>query len=110
MDAQESLVGELSEFKAKIEATAYGRVPGAESGCAGWDPNLNDGVILNAAPLHAIMPWKDAAKTWGEVTAGRCDWSHVALCFWPDRVRAKCRDDLSIAIAHDLGGPSGPAC
>jgi hypothetical protein len=104
VDAQELLVGELSEFKAKIEATAYGRVPGAESGCAGWDPNLNDGVILNAAPLHAIMPWKDAAKTWGELTAGRCDWSHIALCFWPDRVRTKCHDDLSIAIAHDLGG------
>jgi hypothetical protein len=100
MEAQESLLGELSDFKAKIEAVAYGRVPGAEAGCRGWDPDLNDGVILNLASLHAVVPWKEAAKTWDELAAGKYDWSHVAMCFWPKRVEAKCGEDRSIAIAH----------
>jgi hypothetical protein len=26
------------------------------------------------------------------------------LAYWPDRVRAKCKTDKSLAIAHDLEG------
>ncbi|MBZ5596028.1 MAG: BREX-1 system adenine-specific DNA-methyltransferase PglX [Acidobacteriia bacterium] len=100
VDAQETLVGELADFRAKIEAVAYGRLPDAEQGCPGWDPDLNDGVILSIAPLHAVVPWKEAAKAWEELAAGRYEWSHVALRFWPKRVEAKCREDRSIAIAH----------
>jgi hypothetical protein len=100
MEAQENILGELTEFKTRIEAVAYGRVPGAEPGCPGWAPNLNDGVILNIAPLYAIVPWKDAAATWDELVGGQYDWSHVAMSFWPQRVAVKCKDDRSIAIAH----------
>jgi hypothetical protein len=28
-------------------------VPGVEKRCIGWDPDLNDGVILNIAPLRS---------------------------------------------------------
>jgi len=100
VDAHEVLVGELADFRAKIEAVAYGRLPGAEQGCPGWDPDFNDGVILNIAPLHAVVPWREAAKAWEELGQGRYEWSHVALRFWPKRVKGKCLEDRSIAIAH----------
>jgi len=102
MDVQESLVGEISEFKANLEAAALGRLPRAEPGCGGWDPNLDDGIILTIAPLHVVVPWKDATKAWGELADGRYDWSHVALRYWPNRVREKCLLDRSLRIAHGL--------
>ena len=33
---------------------------------------------------------------------GEYDWSHLAYSIWPDRVTKKCRNDLSLAIAHGL--------
>jgi hypothetical protein len=102
LDGQESLVAELTEFKANLEAVAFGRLPRAESGCPGWDPDFDDGVILNIAPLHSMVPWKEAAKAWSELADGKYEWSHVAMRFWPSRVRQLCRDDRSIAIAHGL--------
>jgi hypothetical protein len=33
---------------------------------------------------------------------GEYDWAHLAYSIWPDRVRAKCKKDLSMAIAHGL--------
>lgn len=102
MDVQESLVGEISEFKANLEAAALGRLPRAEPGCPGWDPNLGDGIILTIAPLHVVVPWKDATKAWMELADGRYDWSHVALRYWPNRVRERCLQDRSLRIAHGL--------
>jgi hypothetical protein len=33
---------------------------------------------------------------------GDYDWAHLAMAYWPDRVREKCETDKSLAIAHDL--------
>lgn len=36
------------------------------------------------------------------VIQGDYDWSHLAMNYWPDRVREKCKTDKSLAIAHGL--------
>lgn len=40
-------------------------------------PELNDGVILNITPLHQLVPWKEAAKMWDELQAGKYEWSSI---------------------------------
>lgn len=71
-----------------------------------WKPNLNDGVIINAAPLHKLFrlrTWaKDAGDCWERLRKGDYDWAHLAYTIWPDRVRDACKKDRSIAIAHGL--------
>jgi hypothetical protein len=71
-----------------------------------WKPNLNDGALVTGAPLHPLFllkPWQKKLKeTWGKLEKGDFDWAHVALSYWPERVREKCESDKSLAIAHDL--------
>jgi len=71
-----------------------------------FKPDLNDGVIINAAPLWKLFshkPWQKACKEcWDSLEAGDYDWAHLAYNIWPDRVREKCRTDKSFAIAHNL--------
>jgi hypothetical protein len=71
-----------------------------------WRPNLNDGVIINHAPLWRLTPhapWRKALKeTWDALAAGDYDWAHLALHLWPERVVPKCAGDRSLAIAHGL--------
>jgi hypothetical protein len=71
-----------------------------------YKPNLNDGVIINAAPLHKLFglrSWaKDTEDCWKKLAKGDYDWAHLAYTIWPDRVRKVCRTDRSIAIAHGL--------
>ena len=71
-----------------------------------FKPDLNDGVILNHAPLWrmiALPKWrKDCQATWEKLAAGDYDWAHLALHLWPERVIPKCAKDRSLAIAHDL--------
>ena len=33
-------------------------------------PDLNDGVVLNIAPLWELVPWKEAQKYWEELLDG----------------------------------------
>ena len=69
-------------------------------------PNLNDGVIINAAPLHRwfrLRSWsKDCANCWKRLEDGEYDWTHLAYKIWPLRVREVCKKDRSVAIAHGL--------
>jgi hypothetical protein len=87
---------ELADFKAELLRVA--KLP--------YRPNLNDGVLLTAAPLWRLFrhkPWQKELKSgWEKLKAGEYDWAHIAHSIWPDRVRDKCRTDRSLAIAHEL--------
>ena len=69
-------------------------------------PNLNDGVIINHAPLWRMIglpKWrKDVHAVWEELVNGKYDWAHLAMHLWPGRVVPKCATDRSLAIAHGL--------
>ena len=68
----------------------------------GYTPHIDDGVILNMAPLHEVIPsWsKEPQKYWQGLEKGDYDWARLAMDYWPERVRAKCKTDKSLAIAH----------
>ena len=87
---------EMSDFKAELEEII--KLP--------WKPNLNDGVLINAAPLWKLFrlpAWQKKLKTtWDELTKGDYDWAHLAYTIWPERVKDACKTDRSMAIAHGL--------
>jgi hypothetical protein len=72
----------------------------------GYQPNHDDGVQITAAPLWPLFrhkPWQKVLKdTWAKLEKGDYDWAHLAMSYWPARVREKCNTDKSLAIAHDL--------
>jgi len=90
MDRQEQFVSELHDFADKLRRAADLHLA----------PDLNDGVVLNIAPLWELVPWKEAKKNWEELQEGKYDWSHIAYQLWPERVEELCKIDRSIAIAH----------
>lgn len=96
LDAAREFLRELREFREELLYIA--ELP--------YRPNLNDGVIINAAPLHKLFSlhtWaQDTEKVWKELEAGKYDWAHMAYTLWPDRVREACKKDRSIAIARGL--------
>jgi hypothetical protein len=71
-----------------------------------YRPNHDDGVQITAAPLWPLFrhkPWQMLLKeTWLKLEKGDYDWAHLAMAYWPDRVREKCKTDKSLAIAHHL--------
>ena len=87
---------ELSDFQAELEEII--KLP--------WKPNLNDGVLINAAPLWKLFrlpAWQQRLKTtWEELKKGDYDWAHLAYTIWPERVKDACKSDRSMAIAHGL--------
>jgi len=93
---QEALVEELRAFLDAVKRVA-----------PLWKPNLDDGVIINFAPLWRLVPqnksWqKELKSTWDALCEGKCDWAHLAMHLWPERVVPKCAKDRSLAIAHGL--------
>ncbi|WP_291996334.1 BREX-1 system adenine-specific DNA-methyltransferase PglX [Candidatus Accumulibacter sp. ACC012] len=72
----------------------------------GYQPNHDDGVQITAAPLWPLFrhkPWQKVLKdTWAKLEKGDYDWAHLAMSYWPARVREKCKTDKSLAIAHDM--------
>ncbi len=91
----EELVEDLRALKDELEKVA-----------PLFRPNLNDGVIINCAPLWRMIglpKWrKDCQAIWNELMKGDYDWAHLALHLWPERVIPKCATDRSLAIAHSL--------
>lgn len=71
-----------------------------------YKPRHDDGVEINAAPLWPLFrhkPWQKVLKdTWAKLEKGDYDWAHLAMNYWPERVREKCKTDKSLAIAHGL--------
>lgn len=71
-----------------------------------YKPNHDDGVQISAAPLWPLFrhkPWQKVLKdTWAKLEKGDYDWANLAMNYWPDRVREKCKTDKSLAIAHGL--------
>ncbi len=94
--AQEGLVEELRAFLDEVKRVA-----------PLWKPNLDDGVVINFAPLWRLVPqnksWqKELKSTWDALCEGKYDWAHLAMHLWPERVVPKCAKDRSLAIAHGL--------
>ena len=71
-----------------------------------YKPNLNDGIQITAAPLwkcFRLKKWQTKLEgTWKQLEKGDYDWAHLAYSIWPERVAEKCKQDKSLAIAHDL--------
>jgi len=96
IDVQETFIAELRAFATEVTRIA-----------PLWNPNLNDGAIINFAPLWRLVPqhkaWqKECKKVWDKLIKGDYDWAHLAMHLWPERVVPKCQDDRSLAIAHGL--------
>jgi len=66
-EVQEELVQELTEFAQAVSRAADLHLV----------PDLDDGVLLNIAPLSELVPWKEAAPTWQELLKGKYPWSSI---------------------------------
>lgn len=96
LEQQESFLSELRGLKAEVARLA-----------PLWRPDLDDGVILNFAPLWRLVPqlstWQSECRSaWDKLIRGDYDWAHLAMHLWPERVVPKCQNDRSLAIAHGL--------
>jgi len=96
IQAQEAFVEELRAFRDELARVA-----------PLWNPNLDDGVIINFAPLWRLVPrhrsWqRERKRVWDRLLAGDYDWAHLAMRLWPERVVPRCAEDPSLAIAHGL--------
>lgn len=67
IDRQEMFLSELRDFEAKLRRAANLHL----------EPDLNDGVVLNIAPLWELVPWKEAKSYWDDLLAGKYDWSSI---------------------------------
>jgi len=69
IDAEQNLAVELVAFRNEAERIAN----------LGWEPDLDDGAVLNAAPLASLFPaWKEAAKYRTELRQGKYRWSTIS--------------------------------
>ncbi len=68
VERQANLVAEVTAFRNRLDAVALLTL----------EPDLNDGVLLTIAPLRELVPWKEAARMWEELVAGKYEWSSMA--------------------------------
>ncbi len=70
----------------------------------GYRPHIDDGVLLNMAPLWELIPsWQtELKKAWKALERGDYDWAYQAMDHWPERVKEKCKTNKSFVIAHGL--------
>jgi len=67
----EELLEELEHFKKDINEVIALR----------YKPNIDDGVILNMAPLYKLIPWKEPEKYYKELQEGKYEWSQISRIF-----------------------------
>ena len=67
IDHQEEFVSELRDFEEKLRHVANLHLA----------PDLDDGVVLNIAPLWELVPSKEAKKSWDELLDGKYEWSSI---------------------------------
>ena len=67
IERQEDFLSELRDFEDKLRRAANLHL----------EPDLNDGVVLNIAPLHELVPWKEAKNYWEELLEGKYEWSSI---------------------------------
>jgi len=111
-------LGELDERLADVEEFASRiqqiiRFQSDRGQTVGWSPNLNDGVTLNASPLFGLIPWPRKTKRggksvsellalWQDLEGEKYEWAHMAMRYWPERVRAKCRQERTARVVDLL--------
>ena len=82
---------DIREFSNRLQTIANG----------GYTFCIDDGVLLNAAPLYPLLPsWPETKKAWQELESEKYEWAQQAMKHWPDRVREACKTNKSFAIAH----------
>jgi hypothetical protein len=67
VERQEDFLSELRDFEDKLRRAANLHL----------EPDLNDGVVLNIAPLWELVPWKEAKSYWDELLKGEYEWSSI---------------------------------
>jgi hypothetical protein len=67
IEVHEDFVSELRDFEDKLRRAANLHL----------EPDLNDGVVLNIAPLWELIPWKEAKNYWDELLDGKYEWSSI---------------------------------
>jgi hypothetical protein len=117
----QKLFDELSDFIEKVtELSEKGPPPSDASTAlrevdARYRMNLDDGVMVNSAALWPLLEpqWKEPKKWWKELASAKgrkdYDWSHLAARYFPTRVRKKCHEDPSLAVAHECFWELHPA-
>ncbi|HEY4014317.1 MAG TPA: DNA methyltransferase [Polyangiaceae bacterium] len=115
------LLEELSDFIAMVKEVAEKGPPAPYSKTqnreidARYVFDIDDGVMVNSAALWPLLEpqWKEPKKWWKELANAEgkkdYDWSLVAARYFPTRVRKKCQDDPSLAVAHECFWELHPA-
>jgi hypothetical protein len=67
VDKQEELLTDLREFRDRLDRAAKLHLR----------PDLNDGVALNIAPLHELVPWREVKSKWNDLLSGKYEWSSI---------------------------------
>jgi hypothetical protein len=67
LERHEAFLSELHDFRDKLQRAAN----------LNLEPELNDGVVLNIAPLWELVPWAEAKKYWEELKRGKYEWSTI---------------------------------
>jgi hypothetical protein len=78
IEKQENLVSELQDFSEKLQRAAKLDFGGNLNPDIVFDPDLNDGVVLNIAPLWELVPWSEAKKYWQDLIQGKYEWSSIS--------------------------------
>jgi len=68
IDKSMEFLEELNKFKEKINEVID----------SGYRPYIDDGVILNMAPLYRLTPWREPEKYFRELQEGRYEWSNIS--------------------------------